>query len=156
PDGSPGGSGLHEPPRGGEAGRLCSDGVLQALLVSGVLELVVRRPAIVDHGAVVVEPQDGLGYGTAAGRVDDGSRGLRADQRMQPDGQAAYPPTRLIGHYPVGLAHGLADGLVDGLTAAARPQYGVHTAAAAEVNAEQAAQAADHLAVRESPLLVEF
>src|SRR5262245_58553022 len=75
---------------------------------------------------------------------------------MQPGGQAAYPPTRLIGHDPVGLAHGLADGLVDGLTAAARPQDGVDAAAAAEVDAEQAAQAADHLAVRQPALLVEF
>jgi hypothetical protein len=41
---------------------------------------------------------------------------------VQPGGQAANPPTRLIGHSPVGLAHGLADGLVDGLTAATRSQ----------------------------------
>src|SRR5262249_54520980 len=156
PDGSPGGSGLDEPPRGGEAERLCSDGVVQALLVPGVHELVVRRPAVVDDGAVVVEPQGGLGHGAAAGRVDDVSRRLRADQRVQPGGQAAYPPARLIGHDPFRLAHGLADGLVDGLTTAARPQDGVDAAAAAEVDAEQAVQAADHLAVGEPALLVEL
>ena len=35
--------------------------VVEALLVPGVFELVVRRPAVVDHGAVVVEAQDGRG-----------------------------------------------------------------------------------------------
>ena len=50
--------------------------VVEALLVLGLLELVVRRPAVVDHGAVVVEAQDGLGHGTAAARVDDVSGGL--------------------------------------------------------------------------------
>src|SRR5215470_15009416 len=112
PDGFPGGSGLHEPPLGGEAERLCSDGVLHALLVPGVLELVVRRPAVVDHRAAVVEPQDGFGHGAAAGGVDDVSRGLRPDQRVQPGGKSAYPPARLVGHHPVGSANGLADGLV--------------------------------------------
>ena len=46
PDGPPEGSGLDEPPLGGEAERLRSDGVVEALLVPGVLELVVRRPAV--------------------------------------------------------------------------------------------------------------
>src|SRR6516164_5460083 len=69
--------------------------VVETLLVAGVLELVVRRPAVVDHGAVVVRSHEGLGHGAAAGRVDDVSRRLRADQRMQPGGQAAYPPTGL-------------------------------------------------------------
>jgi site-specific DNA recombinase len=41
PDGSPEGSGLDKPPLGGEAERLCSDGVVEALLVPGVRELVV-------------------------------------------------------------------------------------------------------------------
>jgi len=45
--------------------------VLQTLLVPGVLELVVRRPAVVDHGAVVIEPQDGLGHGAAAGPMGE-------------------------------------------------------------------------------------
>src|SRR5262249_2587449 len=130
--------------------------VVETLLVRGVLELVVRRPAVVDHGAVVVEPQDGLGHGAAAGRVDDVSRRLRADQRMQPGGQAAYPPPGLIGHNPVRLAHGLADGLVHGLTTAARPQDGLYAAAATEVDAEQTVKGADHLAVGEPALLVEF
>jgi hypothetical protein len=39
--------------------------------VPGVLELVVRGPAVVDHRAVVVEPQDGFGHGAATGGVDD-------------------------------------------------------------------------------------
>src|SRR5262249_48544044 len=41
-EGPRGGWGLDEPPLGGEAERLCSDGVVEALLVPGVLELVVR------------------------------------------------------------------------------------------------------------------
>ena len=82
PNGSPEGSGLDVPLLGGEAERLCSDGVIEALLVLGAHELVVRRPTVVDHGAVVVEPQDGLGHGTAAGRVDDVSSSLRSDQRV--------------------------------------------------------------------------
>src|SRR5262249_6440076 len=57
---------------------------------------------------------------------------------------------------PVGLAHALADGLVDRLAAGSGPQHGVDTATAAEIDTEQAAQAADHLAVREPALLVEF
>ena len=35
--------------------------VVEALLVPRVLELVVRRPTVVDHGAAVVEPENGLG-----------------------------------------------------------------------------------------------
>src|SRR6516165_4681201 len=95
--------------------------VVETLLVPGVLELVVRRPAVVDHGAVVVGPQDGLGHAAAAGRVDDVSRGLRPDQRVQPRGEPAHPPAGLIGHDPVGLTYGLADGLVDRLTASSGP-----------------------------------
>src|SRR5215470_15158723 len=117
PDGPPDGSGLDEPPLGGEAERLCSDGVVEALLVPGVLEPVVRRPAVVDHGAVVVEPQDGLGHGAAAGRVDNVGGGLRSGQRVQPGALSAYPPAGLIGHHPFGLAHRPANVLVDRLAA---------------------------------------
>src|SRR5262249_52049709 len=126
------------------------------LLVPGILELVVRRPAIVDHSAVVVEPQDSLGHGTAAGRVNDVSRGLRPDQRVQPGRVSAHPPSGLVGHDPVGLAHGLADGLVDRLAAGGGPQHGVDAAAPAEPNAKEALQAASDLAVRQAAVLVEF
>src|SRR5262249_22319096 len=51
--------------------------VLQALLVAGVLELVVWGPAVVDHGAAVVEPQDGHGHATAAARVEADRRVTR-------------------------------------------------------------------------------
>ena len=40
--------------------------VVKTLLMVGILELVIRGPAVVDHRAVVVEPQDGRGHGTAA------------------------------------------------------------------------------------------
>src|SRR5262249_55058820 len=53
PDGPPEGSGLDGSPLGGGAERLCSDGVLQALLMMSIDEPVVRRPAVVDHGAAV-------------------------------------------------------------------------------------------------------
>ena len=126
------------------------------MLVAGILELVVRRPAIVNHGAIVVESQDGLGHGTAAGRVDDVSGGLRSDQRVQPGRVSAHPPAGLIGHDPVGLTHGLADGLVDRLAASSGPQDGVDAATPTEGDAEQASQAAGDLAMREAALLVEF
>jgi hypothetical protein len=100
--------------------------------VAGVRELVVRRPAVVDHGAVVVKPKDGLSHGAAAARVDDVSRGLRADQGVEPGRVSAHPPSGLVGHDPVGLAHGLADGFVDRLAAGGGTQHGVDTAAAAE------------------------
>jgi hypothetical protein len=124
--------------------------------VPGVLELVVRRPAVVDHGAAVVEPQDGLGHGTAAGRVDDVGGDLRPDQRMQPGRVPTHAPAGLVGHHPVGLTHGLADGLVDRLAPGGGPQDGVGAAAPTEPNAEEALQAAGDLAVREPALLVEF
>ncbi len=127
--------------------------VLQTLLVPGVLELVVRRPAVVDHGAVVVEPQDGLGHGAAAGRVDDVSGSLGADHGVQPGRVSTHPPAGLIEHHPVGLTHGLPDGLVDRFAAGRGPQNGVGAAPAAEVDAKQAVQAADHLAVGEPALL---
>jgi hypothetical protein len=136
PDGPPRGSGLDEPPLGGEAERLCSDGVVEALLVAGALELVVRRPAVVDHDAAVVEPQDGLGHGTARGRVDEVSGGLRADERMQSGGKPAHPPAGLVRHNPFGLANGLADGLVDRLAAGGGPQHRVDAASATERDTE--------------------
>src|SRR5438270_13074467 len=102
----------------------------QALLMSGLVEAVVGRPAVVDHGAGVIEPQDVRSHVTAARRVDDVSRGLRADQRMQPSGEPAHPPAGLIGHNPVALTYALADGLVDRLAAGGGPQDGVDTAAA--------------------------
>jgi hypothetical protein len=58
--------------------------VVEALLVPGALEPVVRRPAVVDHRADIVEPQDGLGDGAAAGRMNDVRGGLRPDQGVQP------------------------------------------------------------------------
>ena len=87
--------------------------VVEALLVLRLLELVVRRPTVVDHGAVIVEPQDGRRHGAAAGRVDDVGGNLRPDQGVQPGGVPANPPAGLVGHHPRRLAHGLADGLVD-------------------------------------------
>src|SRR5262249_34755750 len=104
--------------------------MVEALLVPGVLELVVRRPAIMDHGAVVVESQDVLSHGTAARRVDDVSGGLGADQRVQPGWVSAHAPAGFIGHHPVGLSHSLADGLVDRLATSSGPQDGMDAAAA--------------------------
>src|SRR5262249_59231660 len=130
--------------------------VVEALLVLSVLELVVRRPAIVDHGAVVVESQDGLGHGTAAGRVDDVGGRLRADQRVQPGRVTAHAPAGLVGHYPLRLTHGLTDGLVDWLAAGGGPQDGVDAPTTTEGDAEQAPQAAGHFAVRQPALLIEF
>ena len=101
-----------------------------------------------DHGAVVVKPQDGLGHGAAAGRVDDVSGSLGSDQRVQPGRVSAHSPAGLIGYHPVGLTHGLADGLVDRLAAAGGPQDGVDAAAATERNPEKARQTARDLAVR--------
>jgi hypothetical protein len=130
--------------------------VLQALLVVSVDEPVVGRPAVLDHGAVVIEAQDGLGHGAAAGRVDDVSGRLWPDQGVQPGRVSAHPPPRLVGHDPFRLAHGLADGLVDRLAARGGPQHGLNTAAATEGDAKEAFQAAGDLAVREPTLLVEF
>src|SRR5262249_18725225 len=95
--------------------------VVEALLMQGFLELVVRRPTVVNHGAIVVESQDVLGHDTAARRVDDVSGGLRADQRVQPGWVSANPPTAFIGHHPVGLSHRLADGLIHWLATASGP-----------------------------------
>src|SRR5262249_34998734 len=119
-------------------------------------EPVVRRPAIMNHGAAVVEPQDGIGHGAAAGRVDNVSRGLRPDHRVQPGGASAHSPAGLVGHYPVGLAHRLANALIDGLAARGGSQHGVDAATAAERDAEEALQASGDLAVRQAALLVEF
>src|SRR5262249_62060899 len=130
--------------------------VLEAVLVAGVVELVVRGPAVVDHGAVVVEPQDGLGHAPAAGRVDDVCGGLRPNQGMQPGGVPTHAPAGLIRNNPVRLTHGLPDGLVGRLAASSGPQHGLHAAAAAERDAEEAFQALGDLAVREPALLVEF
>ena len=122
----------------------------------GVLELVVRRPAIVDHGAAVVKSQDVLGDGTAARGVDDVSRGLLFDQRVQPGWVSAYSPAGLIRHNPVGLSHGLADGLVNRLAARGGAEDGVDAAAATEADTKQALQAARDFSVRHAALLVEF
>src|SRR5690348_10514681 len=124
--------------------------------MQGVLELVVRRPAVVNQGAIVVESQDVLGHDTATRRVDDVSGGLRADQRVQPSGVSSNPPAGLIGRHPIGLSHGLSDGLVDRLTASSGPQNSVDTAAATEPNTEKVFQAASDFAVRQAALLVEF
>src|SRR5215471_11854228 len=98
-------------------------------------EPVVRRPAVVDHGAVVVEPEDGLGHGTTPGRVDDVSGSLGADHGVQPGGKSAHPPAGFIRHDPFGLANVLTDGLVDRLAAGGGPQDGVDAATATERDA---------------------
>jgi hypothetical protein len=124
--------------------------------VSGVLELIVRRPDVVNHRAGIVEPRDGLGHSAAAGRVDDVRSCVRSDQRVQPGGQAAYPPTCLIGHHPVGQTHDLSDGLIDRFAAGDGPQDGMDAAAATEPDTEEAPQAAGDLVVRQAALLIEF
>src|SRR5262249_7748292 len=55
-----------------------------------------------------------------------------------------------------GLTRGLPDGLVGRLAASRGPHHGLHTAAAAERDAEEAFQALGDLAMREPTLLVEF
>src|SRR5262245_39645778 len=144
------------PRRGGRHPVGAAQQVAEALLVPGVLEPVVGRPAVVDHDAVVVEAQDGLGHGAAAGRVDDVGGRPRPDQGVQPGRAPAHPPSGLVGDNPRGLAHGLADALVDRLAARGGPKHGVDAAATTERNAEEAVQAAGDLAVRQPALLVEF
>src|SRR5262249_25210212 len=130
--------------------------MVEALLVPGILELIVRGPAVVDHGPAVVEAQDSLGHTAAAARVDDVSGGLRPHQRVLPGRASTHPPAGLIGHDPVGLTHGLADGFVGRLAAGGGSQHGVDAAAPTEGDAEEALQAAGDLAVREPALLVEL
>jgi hypothetical protein len=130
--------------------------MVPALLVSSVLEPVVWRPALVDHGAVVVEPEDGLGHGTAAGWIDDIGRGHRPHQRAQPGSVPAHPPAGLVEHHPFGLTHGPADGLVNRLAARGGSKHRVDAAGTTDGDAEEASQAAPDLAVREPALLVEF
>src|SRR5262245_22167646 len=130
--------------------------MVEALLVRGALELVVGRPAVVDHDAVVAEPQDGLGDVPAAGRVDDVSGGPGPDHGVQPRRASAHAPAGLVGHHPVRLPHGLSDGLIGRLAAGGGPENGVDAAATTERDAEEALQAAHDLAVRQAALLVEF
>ena len=130
--------------------------MIEALLVPGVLELVVRRPAVVDHEAVVVRPQDALGHGAAAGRVDDVGGGLRPGQRVQPGRASAYPPARLIRCDPFGIPERMTNAFVDRLAAGGGPQNGVDAATPTELDTEQALQAAHDLAVRQATLLIEF
>src|SRR5690242_21112892 len=130
--------------------------MVEALLMQGLLELVIRGPAVVDHDAVVVQSQDVLGHATAACRVNDVSRGLRADQRVQPGRVSSDSPSGFIGHHPVGLSHRLPDGLIDRLAAACGAQDGMYAAAATEPDTEKALQAASDFAVRQTTLLVEF
>src|SRR2546428_3205992 len=90
--------------------------VLEALLMPRLLELVVRRPAIMDQHARVrsLEDAHGHGAGTVADRVYGSAAG---HQRVQPSRAAANAPAGLVEHYLPGPPYGCTESLVGRLQA---------------------------------------
>ncbi len=72
--------------------------VRQALLMSGLRELVVHAPAVMHQSARPVEAQQLLGRFTAPRRINHITRFPSADERMQPGRPAAHAPAGLVGH----------------------------------------------------------
>ncbi len=121
--------------------------MLIALLVPGLGETVVRRPAVADQVASVVEAEQCFGRPMVAVGIDDVGRGPRADEAMQPGGQSTDPPASLVGPDPVGTADRLTDRLIDRSAASAGPQEDVGHAAARQGDAEQVAERPGDLAL---------
>ena len=133
-----------------------SQEVGQTLLVLGFGEVIVGRPAVVDHDAGVVGAQDTPGRFARARGVDDVDGGVGSDQGVQPGFVAADVPAGLVQGGPGRLLHGLADRSVNRFGTPRCPQDDVRAATARQTDAEQAVQDAANLAVGHATLLVEF
>jgi hypothetical protein len=128
----------------------------QALLMPGQREIIVRRPAVVNHDAIIVASQDTLGHLAAARRIDGIDGALGTDERMQPGELATQTPAGFVQDGPVGVGQRRAQLGIDRFTALGGTQHGVGRTAAAQVDAEQTLQDTGYLAVRQAGLLVEF
>ena len=102
----------------------------QALLMPGLREGVVGRPAVVDHDAGVVQAEQAFADDAGAGRVDDVGGRVGADQAMQPGVDAADVPAGLVEHGPRRFLDRLTDGGVDRLGPPGRAEDDVRAAAA--------------------------
>src|SRR6185295_14972347 len=130
--------------------------MVEALLMEGVCEIVVDRPAIVDHLACIVAAEDAGGDGAGTGRVNDVGSGLFADDGVEPGLGAADVPTGFVGHDPRSGFDGCADFLVDRLGAPGGAEHDLDAAATRDRDAEEGFEDAADLAVRHAGLLVEL
>src|SRR6266542_2635223 len=128
----------------------------KALLMLGIWKVVVRRPAVVNHNAGVIETKHAFGRFAGARRIDDIGGGVFADQSVQPGILAADVPAGFVEHGPGRCLDGFTDVLVDRLATLGRAQDDMRTAAARQANAEQRLKDAADFAVRHAGLFVEF
>ena len=128
----------------------------EALLMLGIRKVVVRRPAIVNHDAGVIEAKNALGRFAGTRRIDDIGSGVFANQSVQPGILAADMPARFVEDGPRRCLDGVANILVDRLAAFGGTQDDMGAAAARQADAEQRLKNAADLAVRHAGLLVEF
>src|SRR5437764_1185464 len=104
--------------------------VPEALLVLGGKKVVVRRPAVVDHHAGIVQAEHTFSNGARARRVNDVGGRVGADQAVQPGVFAADMPAGFIEHGPGRFLDGFTDARVDWLATPRRAQDDMGAAAA--------------------------
>src|SRR5262249_28580733 len=129
--------------------------VRHALLVDGLVEAVVGRPAVVDQGAVPAQADHGdQGLGAALG-VDVVAGRPVTHPAVQPGGLTPDPPARLVRRQALRLLQALADLLVGRPQPPPGPQHDLGAGPARQPDAEQGVEDAGDLAVGQAPFLVE-
>src|SRR5580658_1983084 len=130
--------------------------MVDALLMDGVLETIIRGATIVSHAARPVDADDFFqNIGTAL-RVDDVTSGpIVTDPTVEPGGVPSDTPTRFIGSQMFGVFDSLLDLLVNGLENFAGPENGLSTGAARDGNAKELIESVGDFPVGHAGTLVE-
>ncbi len=132
------------------------DEMSQTLLMSGFQKLVVRRPAIVDHGSRIVGPQDLRSDLEAAAWPDHISGGLCGHKRPEPLEKTGNLPAGFVRIDDRALAHHNQNRPVDIATALGRSQHDLGRTAPRKRHAKGVHEKARNLAMGKSQFLVQL
>lgn len=128
--------------------------VFETLLVRGLLEEIVRRPAVVTHASVVVRSQNRLGYIMAPAGTNHTERGRWRDEYPQPLQPAGDLPAGFVRIDKVTPSHDLLNRLIGRLVPFGDTKDYLGRSAPAHRDSEGLVQQALDVTVTESILVL--